>query len=105
MSGSDKMRAEFEEWAKLELFDPLCPDANYLERDETSYFHTVADNYWIAWQAAYAAGQKSEREAIFIEWENGEIMAAEVERLRAELRAAKFGRTSRKQKDKSPPAT
>lgn len=44
MSDSDKIRAEFEKWA---------------------------------------------REAIFIEWENGELLAEEVERLRAELAAAK----------------
>lgn len=31
------------------------------------------------------------------------LLASEVERLRAELAAAKFGRTSRKQKDTTPP--
>lgn len=64
MSDSDTMRAGFEAWAKAELFDPRFPNANYLERDETSYFHTVVDNYWTAWQAAYKAGRMAkQREA------------------------------------------
>ncbi len=61
---TDQMRAEFEAWAKAELFDPLYPYLNNVERDEAGYYNTITDNFWTAWQAAYAAGQEAEREAI-----------------------------------------
>tara|TARA_R110000868_G_scaffold318370_1_gene579129 strand:- start:357 stop:791 length:435 start_codon:yes stop_codon:yes gene_type:complete len=76
MSDSDKMRADFEAWAE---------DYNLgrtLAATSATGFYT-RNIAWTAWQVAHAAGQKAERAAIFIEWENGEIMAAEVERLRA----------------------
>ena len=69
MSDSDKMRAEFEKWAKRNGCDIVQAKKKY------GYwlFHTHLA--WLSWQAAYAAGQKAEQ--------------SEVERLQAELAAAK----------------
>ena len=78
----DKMRAEFEKWAEDHNLGLTLAAATATGL----YTRNIA---WTAWQAAYDAGQKAEREAIFIELENGELLAAEVERLRAELAAAK----------------
>lgn len=58
MSDSDKMRAEFEAEARvigLSLF-PMKGKGEYWN-DETNLS-------WRVWQAAYAAGQKAEREAV-----------------------------------------
>lgn len=77
----DKIRAEFEKWAK----DYYGYASDDLAIERNFYVYSTVEECWQNWQAAYDAGQKAEREAIFIEWENGEIMAAEVERLRAEL--------------------
>lgn len=79
----DKMRAEFEKWAKA-----VGHDLSQTKGDDR-YWFVSTESAWESWQAAYQAGLKAEREAIFIEWENGELLAAEVERLRAELAAAK----------------
>lgn len=73
MSDSDKKRADFEAWAKV-----------------TPYGQTP---YQI-WQAAYAAGQKAERDSIFIEWEGADALTAEVERLSAKLAELKADRDS-----------
>lgn len=78
---TDKMRAEFEKWADYNEYR-VCRDNERYDRIETNMV-------WRAWQAAYAAGRKAEREDIWIEWEGAEALTAEVERLRAELAAAK----------------
>ena len=83
----DKVRAEFEKWAKA-----VGHDLSQTKGDDR-YWFVSTESAWESWQAAYQAGQKAEREAIFIEWENGELLAAEVERLRAELAAAKADTT------------
>jgi hypothetical protein len=59
----DKMRAEFEAWAKAEL---TWPDQNFRLDAITgdSYFYTTTNHTYRIWQAAYAAGQEAEREAI-----------------------------------------
>ena len=52
MSDKDKMRAEFEAWAKANGFSVrFSSNGSYVQR-------------WQAWQAAYTAGQKAERESI-----------------------------------------
>ena len=82
MSDKDKMRAEFEKWASIYGFD--------LQRSvDDWYFCLETRSEWITWQAAYQSGQKAEREAICIQWEGADATIAEVERLRAELAAAK----------------
>ncbi len=53
----DKMRAEFEAWAE----DNDC--GIMLAQTSSTGFYT-RNIAWTAWQAAYAAGQKAEREAI-----------------------------------------
>lgn len=78
----DKLRAEFEAWAE----DNDCGITLAATSATGFYTRNIA---WTAWQAAYAAGQEAEREAICIEWEGAEALSAEVERLRAELAAAK----------------
>jgi hypothetical protein len=58
MSDNDKMRAEFEAEARvigLSVF-PMKGKGEYWN-DETNFS-------WRVWQAAYAAGQNAEREAI-----------------------------------------
>lgn len=86
---SDKMRAEFEKWA-----DSKCMSLTRIRWDNgtiSDYAYTATFDAWQVWQAAYAAGRMAEQ--------------SELERLRAELRAAKFGRTNRNQKDTTPPTT
>ena len=93
----DKMRAEFEAWA-----DSKCMSLTRIRWDNgttSEYAYTATFDAWQVWQAAYAAGQIAER----AELERRERSA--LEKLRAELRAAKFGRTTRKQKDNTPPIT
>ena len=94
---ADKMRAEFEKWA-----DSKCMSLTRIGWDNgtiSDYAYTATFDAWQVWQAAYAAGRRAEQS----ELERRERAA--LERLRAELRAAKLGRTSRKQKDTTPPTT
>ena len=79
----DKMRAEFEDWADKQCMS--LTRINWKCGTISEYAYTATYDAWQVWQAGYQAGQKAEREAIFIEWEDGEILASEVERLRAEL--------------------
>ena len=97
MSDSDKMRAEFEKWADSQCL-PLTR-INWDDGTVSEYAYTATFDAWQVWQAAYQAGRNAER----AEFER--LERAALDRLRAELRAAKFGRTSRKQKDTTPPAT
>ena len=55
---TDQMRDEFESWAKRNGCDVIQA------KGEEGYwlFHTHLA--WLAWQAAYAAGRKAERETI-----------------------------------------
>jgi hypothetical protein len=53
----DKMRAEFEQWAE----DNDCGITLAATSATGFYTRNIA---WTAWQAAYAAGQKAEREAV-----------------------------------------
>lgn len=87
----DKVRAEFEKWAKA-----VGHDLSQTKGDDR-YWFVSTESAWESWQAAYQAGQKAERAEL------ERLERAALDRLRAELRAAKFGRTSRKQKDKTPP--
>lgn len=77
----DKMRQEFEEWADKQCLS--LTRINWKCGTVSEYAYTTTFDAWQVWQSAYQAGQKAEREAIFIEWENGETLACEVERLRA----------------------
>ena len=54
---SDKMRAEFEAWAKAASYD-------LRQTNDDKYWCVATISAWTAWQAAYAAGQGAEREAI-----------------------------------------
>jgi hypothetical protein len=57
---TDKMRAEFEKWAE----DNDCGITLAATTATGYYTRNIA---WTAYQAAYAAGQKAEREAIAAE--------------------------------------
>lgn len=54
---TDKMRHEFEAWAKAYGFSlfPMKGSTGHYWNDDTNFA-------WQTWQAAYAAGQKAERE-------------------------------------------
>jgi hypothetical protein len=56
MSDSDKLRAEFEKWAE----DNDCGITHAAASATGFYLRNIT---WTAWQVAYAAGQKAEREA------------------------------------------
>lgn len=58
MSDGDQMRDEFESWAKRNG----CDTVQAKGEDGYWLFHTHLA--WLAWQAAYAAGRRAEREAI-----------------------------------------
>lgn len=58
----DKMRAEFEAWA-----DKQCMSLTRINWDNgtvSEYAYTATFDAWQAWQAAYQAGRKAEREAM-----------------------------------------
>ena len=61
----DKMRAEFEKWAKA-----VGHDLSQTKGDDR-YWFVSTESAWESWQAAYQAGQKAEQ--------------AEVERLRGDV--------------------
>ena len=83
----DKMRAEFEAWADKQCMS--LTRINWKCGTVSEYAYTATFDAWQVWQAAYAAGQGAEREAICIQWEGADATIAEVERLRAELAEAK----------------
>ena len=82
----DKMRAEFEKWAKEQCLS--LTRINWIDGTVSDYAYTATFDAWQVWQAAYAAG-----------------MEVAIKQLKAELRVLKFGRTSRKQRDTTPPTT
>lgn len=55
---ADKMRAEFEKWAKA-----VGHDLSQTKGDDR-YWFVSTESAWESWQAAYAAGQTAEREAM-----------------------------------------
>lgn len=56
MNDSDKMRAEFEAWAKAAAYD-------LSQTTDDKYWCVATISAWQVWQAAYAAGQNAEWEA------------------------------------------
>lgn len=58
MMDADKMRAEFEAWAKA-----VGHDLSQTKGDDR-YWFVSTESAWESWQAAYAAGRKAEREAM-----------------------------------------
>lgn len=62
MNDSDKMRAEFEAWADKQCMS--LTRINWKCGTVSEYAYTATSEAWQVWQAAYAAGQKAEREAI-----------------------------------------
>ena len=60
MNDKDKMRAEFEAWAKAAAYD-------LSQTTDDKYWCVATISAWQVWQAAYAAGQGAEREAIAAE--------------------------------------
>lgn len=60
----DKMRAEFEKWAKA-----VGHDLSQTKGDDR-YWFVSTESAWESWQAAYQAGQKAEREAILSEFDS-----------------------------------
>ena len=59
---SDKMRAEFETWAKEQCLS--LTRINWIDGTVSDYAYTATLHAWRIWQAAYDAGRKAEREAI-----------------------------------------
>ena len=86
---TDQMRDGFETWADAKGL--TLTRIKWKDGTTSEYAYTATFDAWQVWQAAYAAGRKADQ--------------AEVERLKRDLNAAKFGRTSRKQKDKTTPAS
>jgi hypothetical protein len=62
MSDSDKMRAEFEKWADKQCMS--LTRINWKCGTVSEYAYTATFDAWNVWQAAYAAGQKAEREEL-----------------------------------------
>lgn len=60
MSDSDKMRAEFEKWAKAAACD-------LRQTTDDKYWCVATISAWQVWQSAYTAGRDAEREAIAAE--------------------------------------
>ena len=54
MNGNDKMRAEFEAWAKAAAYD-------LSQTTDDKYWCVATISAWQVWQAAYAAGRKAEQ--------------------------------------------
>lgn len=54
----DKMRAEFEKWAKA-----VGHDLSQIKGDDR-YWFVSTESAWESWQAAYQAGRMAEREAM-----------------------------------------
>ena len=54
---TDKMRAEFEAWAKAAAYD-------LSQTVDDKYWWAATSEAWQVWQAAYAAGRKAERETM-----------------------------------------
>lgn len=80
---TDKMREDFEAWAKSEGFDISRLKLNNF--DSSDYAHSLTSAAEDGYEAGYAAGRDAEREAICIQWEGADATIAEVERLRAML--------------------
>lgn len=59
---SDKMRQEFEAWADKQCMS--LTRINWKCGTVSEYAYTATFDAWQVWQAAYAAGQKAEREAM-----------------------------------------
>ena len=53
----EKMRAEFEAWAKAAAYD-------LSQTTDDKYWCVATISAWQVWQAAYDAGQEAERESI-----------------------------------------
>lgn len=62
MSDSDKMRAEFEVWAKFSAELDLLR-VEWKDGPVSDYAYKATAKAWQVWQAGYQAGQKAEREA------------------------------------------
>lgn len=62
MSDSDKMRDEFEKWADFQCLSLARID--WKDGTVSDYAYTATLHAWRVWQAAYAAGQKAEREKL-----------------------------------------
>lgn len=59
----DKIRAEFEKWAKA-----VGHDLSQTKGDDR-YWFVSTESAWESWQAAYAAGRKAEQEAMAKDYE------------------------------------